>query len=318
YLENRGIIQESAVRFGLGCLFNNEFYARQDIGLEDTGKKLCVPGPSILIPNVRRIDGQAVIIGFKIRRLAGPGLVKYGKYQSIIAPGSVGCMVIGDNPEMPVVILEGEFDAILLNQIAGDMTNVVALGSANAQPDRETFSFIQKSPVALVALDSDDAGSKATWSGWLSTLTNKYRFVMPSRPDGQRYKDPTEYYQSGGDLRLWVKAGMKLANKKRNQNPLTPTAEPVAPMTEPGPVAPEPAQAVLFVDLKTGEHVQANITNGRRFTRLTPTLYARLYQLWKHSETPPEIKARIEQIDGWADKNMNKAELRAACGFMTN
>ncbi|MBF0526535.1 MAG: hypothetical protein HQK56_15745, partial [Deltaproteobacteria bacterium] len=42
YLENRGIIQESAVRFGLGCLFNNEFYARQDIGLEDTGKKLCV------------------------------------------------------------------------------------------------------------------------------------------------------------------------------------------------------------------------------------------------------------------------------------
>ncbi|MBF0551625.1 MAG: toprim domain-containing protein [Deltaproteobacteria bacterium] len=323
YLADRGISREGAERFGLGCSFYNEFIRRCDIGLDgDQDKKLCVPGPSILIPNVRRIDGQAVIIGFKIRRLAGPGLAKYGKYQSIIVPGAVGCMVIGDNPKLPVIIVEGEFDAILLSQIAGDMTNVVSLGSASNRPDEESFSFIKQSPVVLNALDGDDAGSKAAWSGWLGKLSNAYRLVLPKRADGQRYKDPTEYYQSGGDLRLWVKAGLKLADKERNQNPLTRTAEPVILMPEPGPVAPEPVEAVLYVDLKTGRHFPADsfrlgeaiIKNGRRFTRLTPAVYAKLYQLWKQPETPEDVRNRIEQIDGWADKHLDKAKLRAACG----
>ncbi|MBF0497300.1 MAG: toprim domain-containing protein, partial [Deltaproteobacteria bacterium] len=249
YLEKRGITTEAIERFGLGCTFNNEFLTRGSIGFEDDpGKKLCVPGPGILIPNIRKIDGQDVTIGFKVRRLRKEDVSGWGKYASIKATESSGCLLIGDNPEMPVTIFEGEFDAILTAQIAGDLTNAVSLGSASNLPDEDAFSFIKRSPFVLNALDSDKAGAAAAWNGWVSTLPNRYRLMMPTKPDGGRFKDPGEYYQACGNLRTWVKVGLKLADKKLNlakpeSNPSTTEPEPVtdAPNeAKPGPQEAEP------------------------------------------------------------------------------
>jgi len=99
----------------------------------------------------------------------------------------------------PVVLLcEGEFDAVLLHQQAGDLAGVAALGSAS----RRTLSdsWVQQLLGArriLVACDTDDPGEKG--AAWLLLQSRRMRRVRPLRGN-----DLTDFYQAGGDLRAWV------------------------------------------------------------------------------------------------------------------
>jgi len=93
------------------------------------------------------------------------------------------------------VICEGELDAILLWQEAGDLVDVVALGSATARP-----AFLPRLVMArywLVATDRDRAGERA--AAWWGEFSSRVRRVRP--PQGN---DLTDFYLAGGDLRAWV------------------------------------------------------------------------------------------------------------------
>jgi hypothetical protein len=94
----------------------------------------------------------------------------------------------------PLVIVEGEFDALLLGQELVDLAAVVTLGSASARPEGSTFLAMLPAPAWLVATDADEAGDKAA-SGW----PPRARRVRPPAP----FKDWTEAFQYPINLRRW-------------------------------------------------------------------------------------------------------------------
>lgn len=94
----------------------------------------------------------------------------------------------------PLVIVEGEFDALLLGQELAGMAAVVALGSASARPDARALGPMLAASPWFVATDADVAGDEAA-SGWPAPA----RRVRPPEP----CKDWTEAKQDGVDLRSW-------------------------------------------------------------------------------------------------------------------
>jgi DNA primase len=97
-------------------------------------------------------------------------------------------------PGKPLVIVEGEFDALLLGQELADLAAVITLGSASARPEGSTYRAMLPAPVWFLATDADEAGDKAA-SGWPARAHR----VRPPAP----HKDWTDAHLAGIDLRRW-------------------------------------------------------------------------------------------------------------------
>jgi len=63
-------------------------------------------------------------------------------------------------PGWPLIVCEGEFDAILLGQQLPEVS-VITLGSASARTDPAVLSRMLSSPRWFIALDADKAGDSA-------------------------------------------------------------------------------------------------------------------------------------------------------------
>ena len=93
-----------------------------------------------------------------------------------------------------VVVVEGEFDALVLGQALASLATVITTGSASSRPDDEVLRQLDLSLRVFVATDADDAGDRcASW--W----PKRARRVRPPAP----HKDWTEAQQAGIDLRRW-------------------------------------------------------------------------------------------------------------------
>jgi hypothetical protein len=91
-------------------------------------------------------------------------------------------------PGMPLIAVEGEFDAMLLGQELGDLACVVTLGSASSRPEGELYRAMLRCPRWYAAHDADDAGDRAAVA-WPSRAVR----VRPPAPD----KDWTEVHAAG-------------------------------------------------------------------------------------------------------------------------
>jgi hypothetical protein len=97
-------------------------------------------------------------------------------------------------PGRPLVVVEGEFDALSLGEALGGLVGVVTLGSASARPDLRSLGVMLAAPRWFVATDRDEAGDKAA-AGWPA----RARRARPPEP----FKDWTEAKAAGVDLARW-------------------------------------------------------------------------------------------------------------------
>jgi len=95
------------------------------------------------------------------------------------------------------VITEGEFDAMLLHQEAGDLVGVATLGSASTRLPDAWMPYLLGMRRLLVAYDTDAAGAEgaAMWEA----VTVRAQRLLPLVG-----KDVTDFYLAGGDLRAWI------------------------------------------------------------------------------------------------------------------
>lgn len=112
--------------------------------------------------------------------------------------------VYGDTG-LPIVLVEAELDAILLQQEAGDLCCSMALGGAANRPDREMHLLLLARPI-LWSLDNDQAGT-AQFFWWHA----HYPHLQPWRATVG--KSPSEAYERGIRLSDWVKTGLARKGK---------------------------------------------------------------------------------------------------------
>ena len=174
YLVGRGIQEDTAKTWGLG--FNPEARKIGGLWIE---RGLVIPGWVGYIPWY-----------LKIRK--GSGDPKYVQVKGS-KPALYGLDMLVGRPV--VIICEGELDAILLWQEAGDLVDVVALGSKGAQPAIPFLGRLIGASRWLVCLDNDAEAEAAKWGEWSARV----RRIRPLQGN-----DVTDFHEGGGDLRRWV------------------------------------------------------------------------------------------------------------------
>ena len=105
--------------------------------------------------------------------------------------------VYGNPGSKPIIVVESEIDAILLQQCAGDLCCPMALGGASKRPDADAHRLLLNTPVIIFSLDVDSAGVKVY--RWWKEVYPRMKLCLP--PVG---KSPGDAYLAGIDLREWV------------------------------------------------------------------------------------------------------------------
>ena len=211
YLKRRGLSDATIRAARLGLQVEDEWVS----GIFP-GAKVCIPkgivipwfeGPEVTLVNVRRFQGEPKYWAIKGSRRGGI----YPAREAIEAG-------------RPLVLAEGELDALLLGQELAGLASVVTLGSAGDRPKSSALNAMLGARPWLVAYDADDAGEESA-GHWLAR-SDRCRRVRP--PDG---KDWTDARHSGTDLRAWWSEIIEVA-----AGPSTPPVEvgPDSPVNGPG------------------------------------------------------------------------------------
>jgi hypothetical protein len=99
-------------------------------------------------------------------------------------------------PGQPLVIVEGEFDCLLLGQELDGLASVTTLGGTEStRPEPDILGVILPASPWFIATDNDDAGERAA-GRWEETRARR------TRPPGP-FKDWTEARKAGVNLRRW-------------------------------------------------------------------------------------------------------------------
>jgi DNA primase len=130
----------------------------------------------------------------KVRRASG--LPKYMQ----IAGGSTHGLYNADALYQNTIALfcEGEFDALLVAQEAGELVAPVTLGSATARLTARWYGMLVGHRTIFVTYDRDEAGKRGTER--LLKLSPRFRELPLSRG-----KDISDFYLNGGDLYAWLR-----------------------------------------------------------------------------------------------------------------
>jgi 5S rRNA maturation endonuclease (ribonuclease M5) len=185
YLRGRGLKDETIKVAQLGY---NPAKLRQSA--EKWGlKKHNILAQGIVIP---WFFGEAEIWRITIRDESLPEGSKEGRYKQV-AGGSNG-LYFGFllSYDRPVIVVEGEIDALSIAQEAGHDVSVVATGSTEGSHTARWIAALAQKDLVLVAFDAEEKGDKAAqW--WLDRLENAHRL----RP---WWKDANQMLQDGVDL----------------------------------------------------------------------------------------------------------------------
>lgn len=95
-------------------------------------------------------------------------------------------------------LTEGEFDAMLLEQEAGDLVGVATMGSAQTQLAGRWLWALRDCRRIFAAHDTDEAGAKG--AATLQALSARVRLAPPLVG-----KDLTDFHLAGGKLKDWVR-----------------------------------------------------------------------------------------------------------------
>lgn len=193
----RGFTHETLKRFKLGWNPQTVWLKRSYWGLpENEQKKLWLP-MGLVIPTFSADD----VVKLKIRRTDWHEKDDRPKYVEISgsmqAPG-----IYGYAPHKPIMVLESELDALLIQQFAGDLCCCMALGGASKRPDAHMHKLLLEAPLILFTFDVDQAGAIA-YRWWKNTYHHLKIWVPPVS------KSPGDAYRQGVDLKKWIEIGIE-------------------------------------------------------------------------------------------------------------
>lgn len=202
YLETeRGLTEKTIVDAGLGYIPGGHREWKTIAGLN-------VPC-GIIFPWF----GDGLIWGIKVRRAAGEP-----RYQQVRGGRISRSLYLADGiqPGLPILLTEGEFDALIARQMGEGLISAAAIGSAaNRRIHPRWYPKFLSAPSILIRMDADQAGQGA--AAQIASLSRAARCVQV--PQG---KDVNEFYLLAGQeaVRDWILAltgsgsGLSIALKR--------------------------------------------------------------------------------------------------------
>lgn len=214
-LSLRGLKESTIKQFRLGFCENpvsgysrDIFRNREEWGLPSEckpngkPKKLWLPS-GLVIPTM---SNSGSVLKLKVRRQQWHKEDHLPKYVEI--SGSMQCSsIFGVTQHQVVVVVESEFDALLIHQNATDLCFCIALGGVTKKPDLHTEHLLRQAKFILWCLDNDEAGRNvAFW--WRSAYPNLRFWPAPvGKSPGDAFKDHQV------NLRDWILKGITFYSK---------------------------------------------------------------------------------------------------------
>ncbi len=163
-LSKRGLSLNTMRQFSLGWNPNELFDRRENWGLLKEMKENGHPRRQwlpkcIVIPSWSNDKPTKL----KIRRDDWFEEDKFPKYVEV--SGSKQTPSVYGDQSKPVLIVESELDAMLIQQEAAHLVCCMALGGVSKKPDIETHEWLKKASIILLSLDFDEAGKKSILFG---------------------------------------------------------------------------------------------------------------------------------------------------------
>jgi hypothetical protein len=197
WLRRRRLSEDIIKAAGLGFNPSDRYQDVRAWGLD--GKAVWLP-QGVVIPWM--IGGK--LWRLNIRRLLTEQEIERGEKKYIGPAGFSQGLYNADalTSGRPVVMCEGEINALTVSQHAGDLVTAVATGTTTGARKIPWVARLASTPLVLVAFDADEnrAGDKAA-AWWLGVLPNGRRW----RP---YWDDANQMAQDGADVRAWVEAGL--------------------------------------------------------------------------------------------------------------
>lgn len=190
----RGLKPETVKAYGLGL---NKSWIHSHVALPGREAKVA---PGILIPWTCPGGYAGVNVREFHEKLPKKYLLATGSRRRWAWPGPFFNYDVHWAYEGPLLITEGEFDAIAAQEALAGLCAVKTIGASTAGPDklvdseRAEFSWFTK---LLIATDNDEAG-RACLDMWQEYTP---KAVPVKMPDG--FKDLGEAHAAGFDIRSW-------------------------------------------------------------------------------------------------------------------
>lgn len=200
-LFQRGLSLQTIQMYNLGWNPSDHFEARKTWGLPEhikengQSKRQWLP-KGIIIPTFEGYDPVKI----KIRRSNWKPDDSFPKYVEV--SGGKQCLSIFGEPGKPVIIVESELDAILIQQDASHLVWSVALGGVSKKPDKELDRWLKNTPLILLSLDHDEVGKKQ-YVFWMKHYPNLRPWPTPkSKSPGDALR------QFNLDITKWISKGL--------------------------------------------------------------------------------------------------------------
>lgn len=210
YLHKRGFVDDTIWEWCLG--FQPEtrrFEELADWGIEppNDGKRHAMWVPRGITIPCFAAEGE-LLHYVKVRRAVqdqhGEKYVKLAVPRGASAAGLYGADQAAGNQVQVLVLDEGEFNALIVWQEAGDLVDAMSTGSASTRPETlQLFWGVLMGYAPILARFDPDKAGKISTAAW-GAFSERLRLVQtPSE------KDPNDYFKKGGSVRDWI--GFELA-----------------------------------------------------------------------------------------------------------
>ncbi len=207
YLRKRGLSDATIQLAGIGYNSATRFEEKAPWGLDDDGKKLWIPR-GIVIP--WQIEGKLWALTIRRPRsdISAERPAKYVQVKGSSA-GIYGIDALVANVNKPALIVEGEFDALIAQQFAGELCTPLATGGVAKGRGKRWALWIAQAPIVLIAYDADAGGQGETAAKdyWLAHIPH----ALPWQPWEH---DITDMYHAGLDIREWLSLGIAIASQE--------------------------------------------------------------------------------------------------------